>query len=214
MRNLGAPQLQLAQVEIDWTPIMSTGPALTATESRALTLLGQGFAPEMVATAVGVTSARISQLLSQDEFAQQVAELRYKQLASHTERDSKYDTLEDQILDRLRTSLSMVFDPMKLAKLLSVVNSAKRRGAAAPEHLTTQQTVVQLTIPTQILQQFTTNISNQVVKAGQQDLITVQSANMTALLTKMQPQLLIPSQSGDQNVPSTQPRTAEIATPT
>jgi ABC-type histidine transport system ATPase subunit len=192
----------------------TVAPALNATESKVLTLLGQGFAPEMVATAVGVTPARISQLLSQDEFAQQVAELRYKQLAAHTERDSKYDTLEDQILERLRTSLSMVFDPMKLAKLLSVVNSAKRRGAAAPEHLTTQQTVVQLNIPTAILQQFTTNINNQVVKAGQQDLITVQSANMTALLTKMQPQLLIQPSTGEQNVPSTQPRIAETAAPT
>lgn len=192
---------------------MTTGPALSATESKVLTLLGQGFAPEMVATAVGVSPARISQLLSQDEFAQQVAELRYRQLAAHTERDSKYDTLEDQILDRLRTSLSMVFDPMKLAKLLSVVNSAKRRGAAAPEHLTTQQTVVQLNIPTQILQQFRVNINNQVVQAGQQDLITVQSANMTKLLQQMQPELLVNKPEGAPNVPSTLPAIAETVSP-
>lgn len=192
---------------------MTTGPALTATESKALTLLGQGFAPEMVATAIGVSPARISQLLSQDEFAQQVAELRYRQLASHTERDSKYDTLEDQILDRLRQSLSMVFDPMKLAKLLSVVNSAKRRGAAAPEHLTTQQTVVQLNIPTAILQQFQVNVNNQVVRAGQQDLITVQSANMTKMLHQLQPQLANSTSStspGDTYVPSSVPSVAEV----
>lgn len=190
---------------------MTTGPALSATDSKVLTLLGQGFAPEMVATAVGVSPARISQLLSQDEFAQQVAELRYKQLAAHTERDNKYDSLEDQILDRLKTSLSMVFDPMKLAKLLQVVNSAKRRGAAAPEHLTTQQAVVQLSIPTAILQQFQVNINQQVVKAGEQDLITVQSANMTKLLQQMQPALLTNSPEGNQNVPSTLPATPEIA---
>ncbi len=190
---------------------MTTGPALSATDSKVLTLLGQGFAPEMVATAVGVSPARISQLLSQDEFAQQVAELRYKQLAAHTERDSKYDTLEDQILNRLKTSLSMVFDPMKLAKLLQVVNSAKRRGAAAPEHLTTQQAVVQLNIPTAILQQFQVNINQQVVKAGEQDLITVQSANMTKLLQQMQPALLTNLPQGEQNVPSTLPSTSEIA---
>lgn len=184
---------------------------LNATESRALTLLGQGFAPETVATAIGVSAARISQLLSQDEFAQAVAELRYKQLASHTERDSKYDTLEDQILDRLKQSLSMVFDPMKLAKLLSVVNSAKRRGAAAPEHLTTQQTVVQLNIPTQILQQFQVNLANQVVKAGQQDLITVQSANMSKLLAQMQPQLLSNQPTGDRNVQTSLPTITETA---
>lgn len=192
---------------------MTTGAPLSATESKVLTLLGQGFAPEMVATAVGVSPARISQLLSQDEFAQQVAELRYKQLAAHTERDSKYDTLEDQILDRLRTSLSMVFDPMKLAKLLQVVNSAKRRGAAAPEHLTTQQTVVQLNIPTAILQQFRVNVNNQVVQAGQQDLITVQSANMTKLLQQMQPELLVNKPEGAQNVPSTLPAITETASP-
>lgn len=169
---------------------MNTAARLTATESKALALLGQGFAPEMVATAVGVSASRISQLLSQDEFAQQVAELRYKQLAAHTERDSKYDSLEDQLVDRLKQSLSMVFDPMKLGKLLATINGLKRRGAAAPEHLTTQQTVVQLNIPTQILQQFQVNMSNQVVKAGQQDLITVQSANMTKLLEQISPQLL------------------------
>lgn len=190
---------------------MTTGPALSATDSKVLTLLGQGFAPEMVATAVGVSPARISQLLSQDEFAQQVAELRYKQLAAHTERDNKYDSLEDQILDRLKTSLSMVFDPMKLAKLLQVVNSAKRRGAAAPEHLTTQQAVVQLSIPTAILQQFQVNINQQVVKAGEQDLITVQSANMTKLLQQMQPALLTNLSQGEQNVPSALPATPEIA---
>lgn len=193
---------------------MTAGPALSATDSKVLTLLGQGFAPEMVATAVGVSPARISQLLSQDEFAQQVAELRYKQLAAHTERDSKYDTLEDQILDRLRTSLSMVFDPMKLAKLLQVVNSAKRRGAAAPEHLTTQQTVVQLNIPTAILQQFQVNLNNQVVRAGQQDLITVQSANMTKLLQQMQPQLLPNLPSGESNVPSALPASSETVVST
>jgi len=84
----------------------------------------------------------------------------------------------------------MIFDPMKLAKILSVLNSAKRRGAAAPEHLTTQQTVVQLNMPTQVIQQFITNSANQVIKAGAQELITVQSGNMSKLLSERLPQLM------------------------
>jgi len=155
---------------------------LSATETKALNLLGQGFAPEMVASAIGVSPSRISQLLSQDGFAEQVAAARFQNLASQTERDSKYDTLEDQLLERLSKSLGMLFDPLKIAKLLQVVNAAKRRGAAAPENITPQSTVVNLNMPTQIFQQFTTNVNNQVIKAGSQELVTMQSGRMRELL--------------------------------
>ena len=157
--------------------------ALSATESRALKLLGDGFLPAQVAAAIGVSESRISQLLSDESFSQQVAALRYKSLAAHTDRDSKYDSLEDALLKRLESSLGMLFDPMKIAKLLQVINSAKRRGVSAPEQIQTSQTVVQLNMPTQIYQQFVTNVNNQVIKAGAQELITVQSGKMNELLS-------------------------------
>lgn len=159
---------------------------LSHTEERALKLLGDGFAPEQVASAIGVSPSRISQLLSSESFSQQVAELRYKTLAAHTERDSAYDSLEDQLLQKLKGSLSMLFDPMKIAKLLQIINAAKRRGQSSQEQISAAQTVVQLNMPTQIYQQFVTNINNQVIKAGAQDLITVQSGQMAALLAASQ----------------------------
>ena len=154
----------------------------TSTEDRALVLLGQGLAPEMVASAIGVTPSAISQLLSQEEFSIKVAELRYTALASHTSRDAKYDAMEDKLLQRLESTLGMLFDPMKIAKLLQVINGAKRRGITAPENITPPSTVVQLNMPTQIFAQFVTNVNNQVIRAGEQELITVQSGNMTKLL--------------------------------
>lgn len=154
----------------------------SSTESRALKLLGDGLSPDVVASALGVSPSRISQLLSSDEFSQEVAELRYKSLAAHTERDGKYDDLEDVLLQKLKSSLSMVFDPMKISKILSQINAAKRRGASAPEHLTEKSAVVHLNMPTQIIQQFIANQNNQIVKIGDQDLITVQSGNMSKLL--------------------------------
>lgn len=157
----------------------------TATESRALSLLGQGLGPEVVAAAIGVSVSRISQLLSDPQFSSQVADLRYKNLSKHNARDNEYDTMEDTLLAKLKDLLPFMMRPMEVLKAIQVINQAKRRGSSAPEAITSQQTVVQLVMPTQILQSFTTNINNQVVKAGDQELVTVQSANMTKLLTGM-----------------------------
>jgi hypothetical protein len=155
----------------------------TTTESRALSLLSQGLGPEVVAAAVGVSTSRISQLLSTPEFAAQVAEGRYENLAKHNTRDLAYDQMEDSLLEKLKDCLPFMMRPMEILKAIQVINAAKRRGSSAPESITSQQTVVQLIMPTQILQSFTTNINNQVIKAGQQDLVTVQSASMDKLLS-------------------------------
>jgi len=157
----------------------------TTTEDRALALLGQGLGPEVVAAAVGVSTSRISQLLSASEFAAKVAELRYENLAKHNSRDATYDTLEDTLVEKLKDCLPFMMRPMEILKAIQVINTAKRRGVSAPEHITNQQTVVQLVMPTQIIQNFTKNINNQVIKAGDQDLITVQSSRMSNLLETM-----------------------------
>lgn len=195
---------------------------LSSTESRALKLLGDGFAPEQVASAIGVSPSRISQLLSDENFSQEVANLRYQNLAAHTDRDSRYDKLEDKLLQKLEASLSMLFDPMKIAKLLQVINGAKRRGVSSQEQIQTAQTVVQLNMPTQIFQKFVTNVNNQVIQAGSQELITVQSGKMAELLAasrapalNLLSDIMSPhqnsSQTGDQNVQnaiSTTPETS------
>jgi hypothetical protein len=157
----------------------------TSTETRALSLLGQGLGPEVVAAAVGVSTSRISQLLSDPEFSAKVAEARYNSLAKHNSRDAAYDKMEDDLIEKLRDLLPFMMRPMEVLKAIQVINAAKRRGASAPEAITGQQTVVQLLMPTQILQTFTTNINNQVIKAGAQDLVTVQSSNMTKMLETM-----------------------------
>lgn len=157
----------------------------TSTETRALSLLGQGLGPEVVAAAVGVSTSRISQLLSDPEFSAKVAEARYNNLAKHNSRDAAYDAMEDSLIEKLKDLMPFMMRPMEVLKAIQVINAAKRRGASAPEAITGQQTVVQLLMPTQILQTFTTNINNQVIKAGAQDLVTVQSANMTKMLETM-----------------------------
>jgi len=181
----------------------------TSTEDRALTLLGQGIAPEMVASALGVTPSRISQLVSDPEFAAQVADLRFKNLSRHNERDNKYDSLEDTLLEKLEDVIPYMVQPMAILKAIATLNAAKRRGSSAPESTINQSTVVNLILPTQVLQQFSLNSANQVIKAGEQELITVQSGRMKNLLeTTKGPQHVSALQSNSRpevaNLPASQ----------
>jgi hypothetical protein len=161
---------------------MNHSTSLSATEDKALKLLGSGLGPEIVANATGVTTSRISQLLSDPQFAAQVSELRFKNLQKHNDRDDKYDSLEDTLLRQLKDVLPLMMRPLEIIRAISVINSAKRRGASSPQEVTNHNTIVSLTLPINIIQKFTTNINNQVISAGSQDLVTVQSSAMQKLV--------------------------------
>lgn len=150
----------------------------TTTEDRALQLLGAGVPPESVANALGVSPSRISQLLSDETFKEQVILLRYENLQKHNARDNAYDGLEDELLIKLRRSLPMIIRPAEILKALQVINAAKRRGQSAPESTVNQATIVNITLPAQVVTKFVTNVNNQVIKAGEQELITIQSGQL------------------------------------
>lgn len=162
----------------------NTSSTSSSTYDRALALLGSGVNPEMVASALGVSISRISQLLSDETFATRVAELRFESLQSHNVRDHKYDTMEDDLLDKLQDLLPLMMRPMEVIRSLQIINAAKRRGQSAPESITQQQTVVNLIMPTVITKNYAIqqNIHNQVVKAGDQDLLTIQSGQLLKTL--------------------------------
>ena len=145
---------------------------------RALQLLGSGVPAESVASALGVTASYISQLLSEPEFKEAVSELRFTSLQRHNERDLKLDSLEDQLITKLENSLAYCCKPMELVKAFQVVNGAKRRGSSMPDHITNTQNIVQLILPIQVINKFTTNTQNQVVCAGDQELLTIQSGTL------------------------------------
>lgn len=156
---------------------MSTS-TTTATEDRALILLGKGIPPTAVAQTLGVDPSRITQLLGQEVFAQKVIELKYNELSKHTMRDSNIDELEDKLLEKLKDAMVFMTRPMEILKAFSVLNASKRRGQVSQEGLQGQQSVVQLVIPTIILQKFTTNVHNQVTQVGQQSLLTIPSGQL------------------------------------
>lgn len=154
--------------------------SITGTRERAIELLGQGIAPVIVAQSLGCSESFISQLLSEEDFLKQVVELRYSALKKHNDRDSAYDALEDQLLTRLQQTMSYLMDPMKIARILQTVNAAKRRGQSTPDSVTQQSTIVNLTIPSVIVNQFrvTKDVNNQIIEAGDQKLVTIQSGTL------------------------------------
>jgi len=157
---------------------MSTSTTST-TSDRALALLGQGVPPIAVANALGVDQSRITQLLSDPEFATRVIELKFEALSKHNQRDQSIDGLEDKLLDKLRDCLPYMTRPMEILKSFSIINAAKRRGTIAQDGLVgQQQTIIQLNIPQIVIDKFQTNIHNQVVQVGQQSLLTIQSGQL------------------------------------
>lgn len=151
---------------------------MSITNERALSLLGSGVAAEAVASALGVTPSYISQLLSDENFAAQVSQLRFETLSKHNERDSKYDTLEDKLLGKLENTVGLLMRPMDILRAIKVVNEAKRRGQSSEDSIVNQHNLVSINMPVQVVQQFTTNIHNQVIAAGEQTLVTVPSGEL------------------------------------
>ncbi len=150
----------------------------SSVEEKALNLLGSGISAEQVASALGVTPSRISQLLSSEDFAEKVAVIRYENLQKHNVRDNKYDSLEDLLLDKLKLSLGLMFKPETILKAIATVNGAKRRGQVVQDQVTDRSTVVNLILPNVIAAKFVVNIDNQVTRAGDQDLVTMQSGSL------------------------------------
>ena len=155
-------------------------------EDRAATLLGSGLPPATVAASLGCSESYLSQLLSTDTFAARVASLRFEALAKHNERDASYDQMEDDLLHRLKDCLPLMHKPMEILKAIQVINAAKRRGTSTPEAILEKQAIVSLVMPVQIIQRFTTNIQNQVIKAGSQELLTIQSGTLAAQMKERQ----------------------------
>lgn len=191
---------------------------LSSTEERALALLGQGISPEQVAAAIGVSASFISQLLSNDAFKSLVADAKYQGLIRHNERDSRLDGLEDKLITKLDSSVDLMYKPMEIVRSLQVVNAAKRRGISSTENISGKQEVTQLIMPSVIVNKFSVNVvnvklnaANQVVQAGEDSLVTIQSGNMDSLLASRIPtrkdhiiEMNAPdnaSHDGGQNVP-------------
>lgn len=160
----------------------------TSTEGRALHLLGQGLPATVVASHLGVSDSRISQLLSDPNFAAKVQEARFLSLQSLTETDTKYNSIEKTLLNKLESLVGTLYRPREILSAISVINNAKRRGASPGGETgpTNHATVVHLTLPIAIQHKFITNINSQVIgiedaEGNVQTLVTATASGVAAI---------------------------------
>lgn len=151
---------------------------------RVIEILGRGLPAVVAAQALGISESRISQIASDPEIAAKISERRFALQQRYNDLDDKYDEVERQLLDKLSQSLVFIQRPGEIVRSLQIINGAKRRGAAAPEQGAVTQQIVNVILPQQTAERFTVtvNAANQVVRAGEQTLLTMPSAQVSNLL--------------------------------
>lgn len=176
------PKLKIIRLE----PAMNEIAEYEGVQGRICKLLGQGIEAHRVASAVGVDASYISQLLSDDAFKERVQELKLANLTESTERDRRYDKLEDKLLAKIEQDVDnnpLAFkSTTEKVRNLVAINGLKRRGANGDNMVNTvNNTVVQLMLPTQLMQRYIKDVNNQIVQAGDKNLLTMQSSQLEVI---------------------------------
>ena len=146
---------------------------------KLVSLLGNNVNQVQAAAAVGCSPSYVSELMRDSEFMREVSELRVANLTANTIRDSKYDALEDRALDNLSTLIDSIYDPIKLAVVLSKLNMAKRRGSSAQDSSNIEVTqVVTLALPQALSSKLQLSINNEVQAVADRELVTIEGVTL------------------------------------
>lgn len=189
------------------------------TKERAMKLLGEGVDQTVVASALGVTDGYISQLLTDESFAREVLNLRFQNLEGATDRDNRYNSLEDKFLEKLEDNMMYMVKPREILSAIAVLNKAVRRGVKHDSQPTSVKTdVVSLVLPSVIHQHFITNSFNQVVAVGSgekkqvpalQDLTTISAKSLLQKIGQMKEVKAVQTVEVNPNGPTDRERTPE-----
>lgn len=179
-------------------------PNFTATQTRAIELLGDGHSQVAVSRALGLSESRLSQLMDDKHFAQAVADKRFAKLSYYDDLDKKYDKLEMDALNKLEKAMPLVSitAPEKLIKIIQTLNGAKRRGHDVdPSQTINHHTIVNLTLPTAVLTRFTTSPqTNEVVEIDGKPLVTASPSKIVNTHEARRKQSALPSPNQERAV--------------
>ncbi|HEY9661549.1 MAG TPA: hypothetical protein V6C65_24090, partial [Allocoleopsis sp.] len=138
----------------------------------ALELLSQGISPTQVAAAIGVDDSRISQLMAEEDFQEELNRLKVAATAEDLAFDKKLESAELQALDNIERRLPIANMQQSL-QAFKVLNTARRRkdgnvvaqGAAGG-------VVVNITLPAIAMPQFVLNQKAEVIEVEGKTMIS------------------------------------------
>lgn len=153
--------------------------------SQIKEMLGAGIPQHAIANTLGIDPSYISQLLQDPEFSTEVQVKQIANLRGATDRDKKLEALEDKAIEKLDQLVQFVTRPLEAARILSVVNNTKRRGAELGGNAGVGGApIVQLVLPEAARVTFTFNQSSQIVDVEGRSMAPLPSARIQQMLVE------------------------------
>lgn len=152
-------------------------PATTVTKDYIVSCINAGQTDAQIASALSVSQSAIAQLV--DKYG-----LRESAQINETfsEIDALYNKTELSAIKHLSRTVGLISDPMKLSRIIQVVNGAKRRSLAmqgkAGEDGTSK--IINLRLPKHVEVQVQLNARNQVAEIDGREIATLPSGNLLA----------------------------------
>lgn len=151
-----------------------TTPALT--RDQLVKAVAAGFSDSEIAEHLGVTPSAISQAITKYEV---------REAAAILNKGSRFESIDDSLNDieeivtkKLRESVLMMADPMKMLQVLRVVNGAKRRSLAEGQQPNQVNNIAILNLPERATVQYTKNEQNEVIEIDGRPMITMQAGRL------------------------------------
>lgn len=159
---------------------------------RIASLLSQNLKPSQVASIVGCSPARITQLTSQDDFKLILADkqaLAEKESTESSLLDAKYLHAEHSLLNSI-VELSPSADLRDVTSALRVITERqfRKQQITNPIHqgnVTLTQNNITLSLPKHALPEISLNTQNEVIAIDQQTLAPLSSTGVTDLFKRM-----------------------------
>lgn len=156
-------------------------------KAQIIALAEAGVAPAAIATQVGTSASYVSQVLSENSIKTKVLEAQLTLLDERTQRDARYDAIEDVLLAKMKSSLPSIYKPQDILRSLMAINKAERRGATSQQLAelanNKESTVIHLELPERVRTRILQSSSREIVSVNERALITKDSRLLLAEIT-------------------------------
>lgn len=150
-----------------------------ASKEQIISLAESGMTNSAIANRCGVSDAYVSQILNESSLKKRILEAQLAVLDERTQRDAKYDSLEDALLDKMRAVVPNLYKPQDISRALIAINKAERRGASSQQLAelanSRESTVITLELPERVRTRVIKSHTKEVVSVDGRAMITKDS---------------------------------------
>lgn len=170
-------------------------------------LLAQGISAANIASMVGCTPAYISQLTKDENFKLKILSMQNNEVPQKSDEEllsTKYESMEHRLLKAMETALEGA-DLRDITNALKTVadrqNAREKRKIPANQPNTTNQVIVQITLPQQIIPQLTLNTKNEVIAIDNRVMAPMTSNSVAQLFQARRALQEVPSAANTETLP-------------